>query len=215
METLLVINSSGRRTRSITRRLTDSFTEQWTAQRPGSVVIQRDIGVAPPPPVNEMWISAAFSQPEQHTPEMRNSLAISDELIDEVQRADAIVIGTPIYNFGPPAQLKAWVDQVVRAGVTFGFDPTNKTNPYSPLLQPKPVTVIVSAGDGAMHPGGAFWPMNHLEPHLQTVFNFIGLGQAEFVRIGYDEFQDERLQHSLAQAEKQIAALTRAPACCR
>jgi len=213
METLLIINSSGRRTRSITRRLTSRFVQQWQAAHPDGEVIERDLTDNPPPVVTENWVAGAFSDPAGHTPEQRDALAPSDEIIAEVQRADAIVIGSPIYNFGMPAQLKAWVDQVVRAGVTFGFDPAQDP-PYSPMLEAKPVTVIVSAGDGALHPGGELWPMNHFEPHLQTIFGFIGLGEAEFVRVGNDEFQDEAHQNSLASAERRVGELAGGQAAC-
>lgn len=96
--------------------------------------------------------------------------------------------------------------EVERAGITFGFDPDKET-PYWPMLESKPVTVIVSAGDGAMHPGGELWTMNHFEPHLSTALGFIGLSDLEFVRVGYDEYQDERLRHSLAEAERRIDEL--------
>lgn len=215
METLLVINSSGRRTRSITRRLTSRFIEEWRAAHPNGEVIERDVTATPPPVVTENWVAGAFGDPASLTPEQRAALAPSDEIIAEVKRADAIVIGSPIYNFGMPAQLKAWIDQLVRAGVTFGFDPSQDPA-YQPLLESKPVTVIVSAGDGAMHPGGALWSMNHFEPHLQTVLGFIGLPDIEFIRVGYDEYQDERLKNSLATAEQRVAerATASSPAVC-
>lgn len=204
MKTLLVIDSSGRRTRSITRHLTSRFASAWSARHAGAEIISREIGLTPPPPVHETWIAAAFSDPAAYTPEMRDALALSETLIDEITRAEAIVIGTPVYNFGMPAQLKAYIDQIVRVGRTFALDPADAASPYRPLLAPKPVIVITAAGDGSMHPGGAMAHLNFLEPHLATVLGFIGLGEPTFIRVGYEEFQDDRLKRSLDAAEKVV-----------
>ena len=203
MKILLAINCSGRITRSITRRLTDRFIGVWRSQNPEGTVVQRDIGQNPPSPVNESWISAAFADPAKHTSAMRDALRLSEEFVEEIVAADAIVIGTPIYNFGMPAQLKAYFDQVIRVGRTFAFT-ADSSDPYRPLLASKPVTVITAAGDGSMYPGGALAHLNFLEPHLTTVLGFIGLTDVTFVRVGYEEFQDDRLKSSLAAAETRI-----------
>ncbi len=204
MKTLLVIDSSGRRTRSITRHLTARFAAGWSALYPSAEILSRDVGLTPPPPVNEKWIAAAFSDPAAHTKEMAEALALSETFIDEITQAQAIVIGAPVYNFGLPAQLKAYIDQIVRAGRTFAFDPTDAASPYRPLLTPKPVVIITAAGDGSMHPGGAMAHLNFLEPHLATVLGFIGLSDPMFIRVGYEEFQDDRLKRSLAAAETKV-----------
>ena len=206
MKSLLVINSSARITRSITRHLTSRFTESWLRRNPSGTVVHRDVGLNSPPAVNEAWIAAAFAQPGGEGTGVSGPLTLSDVLIDEIMQADAIVLGVPMYNFGMPAHLKAYVDQIVRVGRTFAFDAA-AGDPYQPLLASKPVVVITSAGDGAIHPGGALAHMNHLEPHLETVFGFIGLTDITFVRVGYDEYQDGRLKRSLASAENAVDQL--------
>jgi len=206
MKTLLVINSSGRITRSITRHLTTRFAEGWKSRHPGGEIRSRDVGMNPPPPANEGWIAAAFAASTERTPAMREALALSDTLIDEIIAADAIVLGVPMYNFGMPAQLKAYVDQIVRIGRAFDFDAT-AANPYRPLLASKPVVAILSAGDGSLHIGGALAHLNFLEPHLKTILEFIGLTGAAFIRAGYDEYQDDRAKRSLASAESAIDEL--------
>ena len=203
MNSLLVINASGRVTRSITRYLTARFAAGWSSRLWGAEVLTRDIGVDPPPAVDEKWIRAAFAAPMERTAEMQQSLALSELFIDELFKAEVIVLGAPMYNFGMPGQLKAYVDQIVRVGRTFAFNPV-ATEPYLPLLEPKPVVVIISAGDGSVHPGGALAHLNFLEPHLQTVFGFIGLTDLTFVRVGYDEFKDDRFKRSIADAESAI-----------
>lgn len=203
MNTLLVVHSSGRVTRSITRRLADRFVRSWSTAHPSGVVTHRDVGLNPPSTVNEAWIAGAFAKPERRTPQMVEALRESETLLDEIDRADAIVIGAPLYNFGMPAQLKAWFDQIIRVGRTFDFtgDPLV---PYRPLLTPKPVVVLVSAGDAAMLPGGSDYPRATLEPHLKTLLTFNGLTDITFIRVGDEEKPGESHDRSIAAADEQI-----------
>lgn len=208
MKTLLVVDSSGRSTRSITRRLTGRFAGHWKELVPDAAVVHREVGANPPPAVNEAWIAAAFREEAQRSSADREALAFSDEMIDELASADAVVFGVPMYNFAAPAQFKAYIDQIVRINRTFVFDP-GASEPYLPLLASKPLVIITSAGDGAIHPGGELAHLNFLEPHLRTVFEFIGLRAPEFIRVGYDEFQDHRLRHSLEAAEGAVDEIVR------
>jgi FMN-dependent NADH-azoreductase len=203
MHSLLVIDSSGRRTRSITRALTSRFVAGWRAQHPDAEIISREVGLNPPPTVNEAWIAAAYGGYEPSDPAAPHPLTASDTFIDEILRAEAIVLGVPIYNFGMPAQLKAYFDQIIRVGRTFAFQESEEDR-YRPLLAPRPVVVLVSAGDGAMLPGGALAHLNFLEPHLTTLLTFIGLTDVTFIRAGYEEYQDDRAKRSLAAAERAV-----------
>jgi FMN-dependent NADH-azoreductase len=203
MNSLLVINSSGRITRSITRRLTARFVAGWRSRNPRAEVMMRDVGLNPPPPVDEAWIAAAFAEDSDRAASMSKSLALSETLIDEVVKAEAIVFGVPMYNFGLPAQLKAYFDQIVRVGRTFAFN-AEAAEPYRPLLSSKPVVAITSVGDGALLPGGPLAHLNFLEPHLETILAFIGLTEITFVRAGYNEYQDDRAERSLVTAEASI-----------
>jgi FMN-dependent NADH-azoreductase len=206
MPRLLVVNSSGRNTRSITRRLTRYFAERWLAAHAEGRLIERDLTLQIPSPVNEAWIASAFETPEARSPVMRAVLSESETLLAEIEAADALVFGVPMYNFGLPAQLKAYFDQIVRVNRSFAFNP-EATQPYQPLLADKPTTVIISVGDGDLLPGGPMARLNFLEPHLTAILNFIGLHSLEFVRVGYEEFQDERLKAALRSAEQAVARL--------
>ena len=206
MKTLLVINSSARITRSITRHLTSRFADEWLLRHPEARVITRDVGTAPTPMIDECWIAAAFTPPELRTAEMQAALELSDSLIDEIVEADAIALGIPMYNFGMPGHLKVYLDQVVRVGRSFTFDAA-ASEPYTPLLQSKPVVVITSAGDGALQPGGPLAHLNFLDGHLETLLGFIGLTDLRFVRVGYDEYGDGRLKRSLAAAETAVTEM--------
>lgn len=203
MPRLLVVNSSGRSTRSITRRLTGQFAGHWQSAHPDGELIERDVTLQLPSPVNEAWIASAFAAPETRSPMMQAILSESETLLAEIEAADALVFGVPMYNFGLPAQLKAYFDQIIRVNRSFAFDP-EADEPYQPLLADKPTTVIVSVGDGDLLPGGSMAELNFLEPHLTTMLGFIGLHSLEFVRVGYDEFQDERLKNALESAEQAV-----------
>lgn len=103
MAHLLHIDSSPRGERSHSRRMTGEFVEQWQQVHPNDTVTYRDIGRNPIPHVDESWIAAAFSSPEQHTPELREAIRLSDELVDEFLAADVYVMGVPMYNFSVPS----------------------------------------------------------------------------------------------------------------
>ncbi|WP_343712792.1 NAD(P)H-dependent oxidoreductase [Inquilinus sp.] len=207
MTTILHIDASARLGRSHTRRLSGRFIEAWLARRPHDTVICRDVGLEPPPPVTEAWIAAAFTKPERRTPEMRAALAASDALVDELERADLIVAGVPMYNFGMPAQMKAWVDNIVRVGRTFGFDRSRPGEPYWPMLSGKRLVTLGARGDWGYGPGERIAGLNHVEPHLQTVFRYIGITDAVSIAAEYDEFADERIRQSLQAAEAEIDRL--------
>ncbi|MGO4726884.1 MULTISPECIES: FMN-dependent NADH-azoreductase [unclassified Inquilinus] len=207
MTTILHIDASARLGRSHSRRLSARFVEGWLARRPHDTVIRRDVGLAPPPPVTEAWIAAAFTKPERRTDEMRAALAVSDALVDELERADLIVAGVPMYNFGLPAGMKAWVDNIVRVGRTFGFDRSRPGEPYWPMLAGKRLVTLGARGDWGYGPGERLEALNHVEPHLRTVFRYIGITDAIAIAAEYDEFADERIEASMRAAEAAVDRL--------
>jgi FMN-dependent NADH-azoreductase len=216
MATLLHIDASARPGRSDqdrfgshTRRLTARFVERWAAARPADRIVYRDVGQTPPQPVTGRWIHAAFTKPEQREPWMHEVLVESDSLVDELIGADVIVAGVPMYNFGPPAQFKAYIDNIVRVGRTFGFDRSRPGDPYWPLLTEyeKRLVVLSSRGDYGYGEGGRIQHLNHVEPSIRTPFQYLGITAFEAVAAEYDEFADERVQASLARAEAEVDAL--------
>ena len=134
MTTILRIDASARTQRSLTRMLGDRFGKNWKAQRPEDQVIFRDVGISPPPAISEEWIDAAHTPEEQRSATQREVVALSDTLIDELERADIVLIATPMYNYGMPASLKAWVAQVVRIDKTFTFDLARGDYPLEPVM---------------------------------------------------------------------------------
>lgn len=193
---------------SHTRRLTHRFVERWQAARPQDSVTYRDVGQQPPSPVSGDWIAAAFTRPERRDEAAQARLAESDVLIEELLRADLIVVGAPMYNFGLPAQLKAWVDNVVRVGVTFGFDRSRQGEPYWPMLPAgKRLVILSSRGDYGYDPGGRLGDINLVERGLSVPMSYIGLTQTHSIAIEYDEFGDERLRASISAAEASVDGL--------
>lgn len=197
---LLHIDSSPRRARSHTRQLSSSFVNEWRIRNPHDTIAHRDLGADPLPHVTEEWIAAAFTPPDERTETMRTALRKSDELIDELLKADLIVAGIPFYNFGMPSGFKAYVDQIVRIGRTFAFDPNLPESPYTPLVKGKRMIALISRGDGGYEAGGPNESMNHLDPHLRTVFGFIGITDIEIIAAENDEWGGQALQDSLQNA---------------
>lgn len=194
---------------SHTRRLSARFVRRWQIQRPRDAVTYRDLAQHRPTPVTGEWVHAAFTSPAQRTPWMHAVLAESDTLIDELISADLIVIGVPMYNFGMPSTLKAWIDNVVRVGRTFGFDRSRVGEPYWPLLadQQKRLVLLSSRGDYGYNPGDRLAGSNHVEAGVMTPLRYIGIEAVDRIAIEYDEFADERLHASISTAEAAVDAL--------
>ncbi len=176
MPNLLTVHASPRGDYSISRALTATFTEAWKANHPEGTVTVRDLCRTNLPFVDLPWIAGAYTPAEQHSPEMSAALAISNELIAELQAADHIVLGAPMYNFSTPAILKAYIDHIVRFGVTFSAS-------YEGLLKNKKATVIVSSG-GVYSPGSFMESYNMETGYLKAILGFIGIGDVNFIFAG-------------------------------
>lgn len=217
MPTLLHIDASARPGRSDetphgshSRRLGAAFVETWRAACPSDTVVYRDVGQNPPAPVTGQWIHAAFTPVENREPWMREALAESDALVDELLAADVIVAAVPMYNFGVPAQFKAYIDNIVRVGRTFGFDRGREGVPYWPMVPPgKTLVTLSSRGDYGYGQGQPLEHMNHVEPGIRTPMAYIGITDMYSIAVEYDEFADDRLQASLEEAEVEISNLVR------
>ncbi len=210
MAHLLHIDASPRGERSHSRRMTQEFVEQWKQQHPQDTFIYRDIGHHPIPHVDEPWIAAAFTPPDQHTPELRTAIRLSDQLVDEFLAADVYVFGVPMYNFSIPSGFKAYIDQIVRVGRTVAFEPSESGNAFRPLVLGKKMFVIEARGDSGFQPGGRYEQMNYHDPYLATVFGFIGITDITFIHVENDEYGGQKLAESIAKAQAQIASLVAA-----
>jgi FMN-dependent NADH-azoreductase len=187
---LLQVDASPRRD-SVSRQLTAHFAANWKKQFPEGEVVHRDLATASVPLISDDWIAGAFSNPQQHTPAHREALEFSDAIIAEVQAADVIVIGDPMHNFSISGRLKAWLDQLVRAGKTFSY---GESGPKG-LLSGKKAYVLTSRG-GAYKPGTALAEFDFQEPYLRKVLGFVGLSDVKFIHA------ENQGQPALAAAAK-------------
>ncbi|WP_010629826.1 FMN-dependent NADH-azoreductase [Halomonas sp. KM-1] len=200
---------------SHTRRLTHHFITRWRALEPEAEVVYRDIGANPPPLTSVEWIEAAFTPAENRSESMQSVLAESDALVDEVIRADILVLGVPMYNFGPPAAFKAWIDNIVRLGRTVDYDPQYGDHPYLPLThyiplmadRPRHAVLLSSRGDHGFDPGGRLGELNHMEPGARTALQFIGIGGFHSIAIEHQEEGGEALAASTESALARIDRL--------
>jgi FMN-dependent NADH-azoreductase len=215
MNRLLHIDSSARPGRagehphgSHSRRLSHAFVTRWLQTHPGDPVVYRDLGITPPTPVQHEWIPAAFTPDTHRSPAQQAALQESDALVRELQDADLLVIGMPMYNFGMPAPLKAWVDNIVRIALTFDVD-LARPDPYIGLLadRPRRAVILTSRGAHGFDAGGAMAAMNHADTALRDVLGFIGITDVHLVAIEHEEEGGESLAQSTAQALRRIDAL--------
>lgn len=180
MATLLQIDVSSRGDYSISRKLTAAFAEAWKSKNPDGKVIYRDLAMTDLTFVDMNWIAGAYSSPDQHTPDHKQALKLSDELIAELFEANEIVIGAPMYNFAIPARLKAWIDHIVRVGKTFKIGEKG----YEGLLTGSRKATFIIASGGNYAPGAPAEKYNQESPYLQAIFGFLGITDTKAIFAG-------------------------------
>ncbi|MBB2169222.1 FMN-dependent NADH-azoreductase [Gluconacetobacter aggeris] len=176
MPKLLVVETSPRGDYSISRNLTRRFVAAWQAEHPEGTVVERDLMETDLPFVNAPWLQAYFTSPEQHSAEMKDVLRLSDALVAELLAADHLVIATPVYNYNVPAALKAWVDHIVRKGLTLGMD-------GSGLVKGKKATVLLASG-GVYTEGSPIRNRDIATQYLRLILGVIGITDVTFIAAG-------------------------------
>jgi len=168
---VLAVNASGRSAASATRQLSRDLIAALDDRHGNVEVTSRDLadGV---PFVDQAWIEANFTPAESRSAEQREALSYSDSLVAELQQADVVVIGAPIYNFSIPASLKAWVDMIARARLSFRY---TENGPEGLLKDKKAYLVVASGGV----PVGS--PVDFATPYLRHVLSFVGITDVEII----------------------------------
>lgn len=203
MPTLLVVETSPRGDHSISRALTRRFVARWRAAHPNGRVVDRDLMETDLPFVNAPWLQAYFTPPERHSDEMKDVLRLSDDLVAELLAADHLVIATPVYNYNVPAALKAWIDHVVRKGLTLGAD-------GSGLVKGKKATILLASG-GVYTEGSPIRDRDLATAYLRLILGVIGITDITFIaaggakavdlgEVGRDAFLDRFQQEIEAEA---------------
>lgn len=198
MKTLLQINSSIFSSGGESSQLADQFVAAWYARHPGAQVVVRDLAQNPLPHLDAQRVTAFLARPETRTPEQQAWVAESDALIDEVQKAEVIVIGLPMYNFGVPSTLKAYFDHIARAGVTFRY---TENGPEGLLKRKK---AYVFATRGGLYAGT---PLDTQSDYIRTFLGFLGITDVEFVYAEGLNMGQASKDGALAEAKKRLAAL--------
>ena len=187
---VLEINTSAKQDSSVSRRLVGDLVAALQDRHGDVHVTRRDLA-AGLPFIDEAWVGANFTPDEERTASDRQTLALSDELVGELEAADIVVIGAPIYNFSIPATLKAWIDMVARARKTFRYT----DNGVEGLLKGKKAFVITPSGGV---PVGS--PVDFATPYLRHVLAFIGITDVEIVgAAGADRGNEEALDNARAR----------------
>jgi FMN-dependent NADH-azoreductase len=195
MKTLLQLNTSMFAEGGQSSKLAERFVAAWREANPGAKVVVRDIGREPVPHLTAERFGAFLAKPEERTDAQRAAVAFSDALIDELRRADVVVIGLPMYNFGLPSSLKAYFDHVARAGVTFRYTAKGPEG----LLKGKRVYVFATRG-GAY----AGTPLDTQTAYVRDFLRFIGIDDVEFVYAEGLNMGDERKAAALSVAHEAI-----------
>jgi len=186
MTKLLVIETSPRGDYSISRNMTSRFVAEWRAAHPSGEVVIRDLMATELPFVTAPWLQAYFTPSGQHSPDMKNALRLSDLLVGELLAADHIVIATPVYNYNIPAVLKAWVDHIIRKGLTLGFDGKG-------LVTGKKATVLIASG-GVYTEDSPIRDRDIATQYLRLLLSVIGITDVTFVAGGGAKVVDLREQ---------------------
>jgi FMN-dependent NADH-azoreductase len=203
MSHLLHIDSSVQTGASVTRALTARARERWLAAHPEGTVTYRDLGAEPVPHFDTASALARMVPADVHTPEQAASWALSAALIEEIKAADTIILGLPLYNFGPPSSVKAWVDHLIAPGLS--LDPETRAG----LLGGRDLVVLASRG-GGYGPDTPRAGWDHAEPWLPHGLSLTGL-EPRFISA---ELQLARttpvMRDLIPMADESLAAAQRA-----
>ncbi len=198
---ILHLDSSVTGEKSVSRPLTQTAAEKLKSLNPGAEVVYRDLVK------NSLRHYTAVlrlhgDNEAQTTPEQKAELAIGEEILNEFLTADTVLIGAPMYNFGVPSQLKAWIDLVCVAGKTFQYG----ANGPEGLCAGKKVVVISSRG-GLYGPGSPFEAFDHQERYLRDVFTFLGIKDITVITAEGVAYGPEKAAAALASAKSKIEQL--------
>lgn len=204
MSKVLVIKSSVSGDASVSNRLVEAAVSGLRRQEPRLEVVERDLGVAPVPHLAAEGLAGLRGTPQ--TAAEAATRALSDALVAELQAADTLVIGAPMYNFGMPSTLKAWFDHVLRAGVTFRY---TEAGPEG-LMTGKSAIVVLTRG--GLYSEGPAQAMDSQEPHLRTLLGFIGITAVTFVRAERLALGEELRAAAIGAAEGELSRVLEAAA---
>lgn len=199
---LLRIDASARIEASESRLVADKFQAQWEKVNPNGQVTIRDIVTQPIPHINQDTITGFYTTPEELTQGLKQATALSDELIKELKETDILLISSPMYNFGVPSALKAWIDQIVRINQTFGVA---EDSSFYGMVENVKAYVVTAAG--AVYTSEQMKVLDFLKPYLQTVLGLVGITDVTFLPLEGTNLDIETFESMKKEAEVMITNL--------
>ena len=203
MKNVLLVLSSPRGNESYSHRIANHVVDEIRADDPDVEVVVRDLANDPLPHVAEPFVSGRLLPPEERNAAQAAALDVSDALVDEVDAADIIVLAVPMYNFGVPSALKAWIDHIVRPGRTFSY---SKHGPEG-LVQGKKAIMVVARG--GVYSKGPMMSFEFQESYLRTILAFIGIVDLDIVRVEGVAMGEEAIRTALTHAKTRVHDLVR------
>lgn len=203
---LLAIDVSPRGERSASRRVAAHLVS--ALRTPDVNFVYRDLAVEAPPHIDTIFLDAFLTRIDERTPAQKTALEYSDMLVDEFMAADTIVISTPMWNYGIPSTLKAWIDHIVRLGLTVNYG----ANGFEGLAAGKKLFVVV--GSGQLYSRGPYAMMDALTHSIRAAFGFIGLDDVEVIRAEGTNIPDsgfDPVSKANAEIDHRYAAEQSAP----
>ena len=197
MKNILFVSSSPRGAESYSHQVAQKVVDGLTARHPEANVVERDVAKQPLPHIGEDFISGMGATAGTLTAEQAAALALSDTLVEELLAADVVVIAAPMYNFGLPSTLKAWIDHVVRAQRTFSYT----ADGVKGLLQGKQAILVMASG--GVYSSGPAKAMDFGESYLRATLGFIGITEVSVVRVEGVSMGAIGPQNAIAAANRQ------------
>lgn len=196
---ILRIDSATSEERSISRKLTQAITDHFRAKHPEAVVTERDFGTAPLPHITPVTTGAIRLPFDQQTPEMQAAFPAERAVLEQFLAADVVIIGAPMYNFTIPSSLKAWIDRLGVAGVTFRY---TEAGPEGLAGGRRVIFASTSGGEYQLDA-----PFEHHNSYLRDVFAFLGITDPTFICAEKTGYGPEAVEAALAAAQVKIDAL--------
>lgn len=192
---ILHLISSPRNEASVSIQLGNAITAQLQSKYPGSTVTTRNLVTSRFPHLEEAHLTSFFTPPESRSAELAEAVRHSDEAIAELMEADTVVVGVPMYNFSIHSALKAWIDHIMRAGITFQYSAEGVEG----LVKGKKVYLAIATG--GVYSEGPMKAADFTEPYLKSILNFIGITDIITYRaegLAVPELKDQALERTIA-----------------
>lgn len=198
MKKILHIISSPRGSESYSIKLGNAIVDKIKSEYPGSTVKENNLAKNQFPHLDDAQITSFYTPPQHRTPENIEAIHNSDQAIDEIMEADILVIGAPFYNFSIHSTLKAWIDHISRAGVTFRFTETG----YEGLVHGKKIYIALASG--GIYSEGVMQSYDFCATYLNAIFGFLGMTDVTVFRVegtAIPGIQDSALEKAIGSIE--------------